>query len=93
MEAFWILLVIVGIGAAMWLYFLPARIATNRKHRNASAIGMLNLLTGWTVIGWVAALVWAFTVAPEAEQPVSKPKPEPKKEPPDDDEPNVYVID
>jgi hypothetical protein len=28
--------------------------------RNASAIIALNLLLGWTFLGWVIALVWAL---------------------------------
>jgi hypothetical protein len=32
-----------------------------RKHPNAGAIAVLNLLLGWTFIGWVIALVWSFT--------------------------------
>ena len=43
------------------LYFLPAIIAGSRSHVNAGAITVLNLLLGWTLIGWVAALVWSFT--------------------------------
>src|SRR5262245_55278826 len=46
--------------ASIPLYFLPTIIASIRRHRNRMAIGALNLLLGWTVIGWVAALVWAF---------------------------------
>jgi hypothetical protein len=42
-------------------YFLPAIIAHRRGHRNAIAIFVLNLSLGWTVIGWIAAVVWAFT--------------------------------
>ena len=26
------------------------------------AIAVLNLFLGWTVMGWVAALVWAYTL-------------------------------
>lgn len=45
---------------ALALYFLPALIASN-KHRNAGAIFALNLLLGWTFVGWVVALVWSLT--------------------------------
>jgi Superinfection immunity protein len=38
-------------------YFLPTLIAGFRRHHNASAIGMLNLALGWTLLGWIAALV------------------------------------
>jgi len=43
------------------LYFLPSLIALIRKHRNQDAIAILNLFLGWTFIGWIVALVWAFT--------------------------------
>jgi hypothetical protein len=40
-------------------YFIPFFIATGRKHRFNIAIGLINLLLGWTVIGWFAAIIWA----------------------------------
>ena len=43
------------------LYLLPAWVAVNRNHHNTGAIFVLNLFLGWTLIGWVAALVWAST--------------------------------
>jgi T4 superinfection immunity protein len=39
------------------LYFLPAIIAHNK--RDSSKILVVNLLFGWTVVGWCIALVWA----------------------------------
>lgn len=50
------LLLILAIGA---LYFLPSILG--RHKRNAAAIFALNLFLGWTVLGWVGALVWALT--------------------------------
>lgn len=41
------------------LYFLPAMIAFQNKKRNKAAITVLNVFLGWSVIGWIAALVWA----------------------------------
>lgn len=48
------------------LYLLPTIIGFRK--RNAGAIFALNLLLGWTLVGWVVALVWALTVedAPNA---------------------------
>ncbi len=43
------------------LYLFPAFIAATRKHKNAGAIFLLNLLLGWTFLGWVLSLVWSFT--------------------------------
>ncbi len=47
------------------VYFLPSFIAAQNKHRNSTAIGVLNLFVGWTFIGWVVALVWACTKSKE----------------------------
>jgi ABC-type transport system involved in cytochrome c biogenesis permease component len=44
-------------------YFLPAFIAFLRAHQQATPILLLNLFLGWTVIGWVCALVWSATTS------------------------------
>jgi len=44
---------------ASYIYFLPAVLGW--KKQNRVAILALNALLGWTLIGWVAALVWALT--------------------------------
>jgi hypothetical protein len=46
-----------GFGLAM--YFLPSLIALGRNKRDITAIVLLNFFLGWTMIGWVVALVWA----------------------------------
>jgi hypothetical protein len=43
------------------LYFLPAIVAAIRHHPNQNAIFIQNLLLGWTIIGWIIALIWANT--------------------------------
>ena len=60
-------LIALAIGGL--LYFIPAIVAESRKHRNSSAILILNLLLGWTFFGWVIALVWAFTDNVRPEEP------------------------
>lgn len=40
-------------------YFTPTFVASYTNHRQARAIFVLNLLLGWTFIGWAAALIWA----------------------------------
>ncbi len=47
-------------GSLLGLYCLPGLIAYRRGHPERVAIGALNLLLGWTFLGWVAALVWAL---------------------------------
>lgn len=48
------------IGLILFGYFLPSFVALVRHNRQALAIFMLNLLLGWTVLGWIGAFVWAF---------------------------------
>jgi hypothetical protein len=47
-------------GFGFVLYFLPSIIAFGRSKRDAVSIFVVNLLLGWTAIGWVIALVWAL---------------------------------
>ena len=58
MEGLVGLVVFVGV---LFIYFIPTLVANDRKHHNATAIFVTNLLLGWTFIGWVAALVWSYT--------------------------------
>lgn len=46
-------------------YWLPSMIA--EKHHNRRAIEVLNLLLGWTIIGWIVALVWSLTNSPKTQ--------------------------
>jgi len=41
--------------------FLPSIVAFVRGHHNRYAILILNILLGWTVVGWALALVWSLT--------------------------------
>lgn len=54
------LLIIPGI-LTQCLYFLPYIIAHYKLHQQQTAIFVLNLFAGWTVIAWIICLVWAFT--------------------------------
>lgn len=40
-------------------YLLPWAVAATRGRSNQAAIGVLNLFLGWSVIGWIVALVMA----------------------------------
>jgi hypothetical protein len=46
------------------LYFLPTIVALNRHLPWTTAIIILNVLLGWTVLGWVGALVWSAMPVP-----------------------------
>ena len=49
------------IASIFIFYFLPALIAFLRQHKNKLAIFLLNLLLGWTILGWVGSLIWSVT--------------------------------
>jgi len=42
-------------------YMLPWAIAVTRGKANAGAVGWVNLLLGWSLVGWIVALVMACT--------------------------------
>jgi ABC-type transport system involved in multi-copper enzyme maturation permease subunit len=42
------------------LYFTPTLIASYRKKKNTTAIGVFNFFAGFTIIGWIICLVWAL---------------------------------
>lgn len=46
-----------------FLYFVPAIIAHNK--RDFTAIFIVDLLFGWTFIGWIIALIWACAAEPK----------------------------
>jgi hypothetical protein len=54
-------LVVIGlIMAAGVAYFLPTIIAVRQNHHLTAAIALVNLVFGFTVIGWVVALCMAL---------------------------------
>lgn len=42
------------------IYAIPSMVAVQTNHPYRHAIVALNLLLGWSFIGWVIALVWAI---------------------------------
>ena len=53
-------LIILAVVAVV-VYMLPAIIALLRGHHKVGSIFVVNLLLGWTIIGWVAALAWSMS--------------------------------
>ena len=58
MHPFAFFIPIFGFGFVM--YFLPSIVALARSKRDILGIVLLNFFLGWTMIGWVVALVWAL---------------------------------
>jgi hypothetical protein len=58
-----VVLVLLGI-VVFVLHFLPTIIAWRRGSKSFLWIFLINLFFGWTLIGWVIALVWALQDGP-----------------------------
>jgi hypothetical protein len=57
LAPFNLILLAIGIG----IYFLPTMLALYRNCHATSWIVMVNVLFGWTILGWFAVLGWAAT--------------------------------
>lgn len=69
------------VGAVCTLgYLLPWAVAATRGARNSAQVFWLNLLLGWTLVGWVVALVMAFR-AHRAEYVIPAPPVQPFPQP------------
>jgi hypothetical protein len=55
-------IVATGIGVAILIvaYWLPTILAKRRRVRGLGQVAIVNGLLGWTVIGWIVALVMAY---------------------------------
>jgi Fe2+ transport system protein B len=45
-------------------YLLPGIVAAIRQHHNQNAIFLLNIFLGWTILGWIIAIIWAVSYVP-----------------------------
>lgn len=50
---------ILVLVAIVLLYMLPSLIAFGREHPRRQDIAVINILLGWTLIGWIAVFLWA----------------------------------
>ncbi|WPB54957.1 superinfection immunity protein [Xylophilus sp. GOD-11R] len=50
--------------ALIALYLLPIYEAAKRRHPRIIPIALIDILLGWTVVGWIVAMVWSVR-APE----------------------------
>ena len=55
------------------IYCLPTIIAVNRNHHNRVPIILVNILLGWSAIGWIIALIWSFTSPASANAVIQPP--------------------
>jgi uncharacterized membrane protein len=60
-NALSILFDIVILACLASVYFYPSIVAAKRKVKNQAVI-LVNVFLGWTVIGWLAAIIMATTM-------------------------------
>lgn len=53
MEGLIIVVLVLGF------YFLPVVIAWQNDHNSLVTIFVVDLLFGWTILGWLACVIWA----------------------------------
>ncbi|MBE7561427.1 superinfection immunity protein [Acidithiobacillus sp. HP-6] len=53
-------LLMIGFMIIIAIYILPVLLAWSLKSPFFLGITTLDLLLGWTIIGWIVALVWAL---------------------------------
>lgn len=65
-------MIVVLIG----VYFLPTMLAFRRERRRKWRIMAINVLLGWTIIGWVVSmlLTYAYEPPPEGEEELDTPR-------------------
>lgn len=65
---------LIALAVMGGLYMLPFIIAKHRGHHAANGILLVNILLGWTVVGWFVSFIWAYSAKPEqpAPQPASE---------------------
>lgn len=53
-----VVIVVVAIIVGLFVYFIPTSVASGKKQ--STQVFVVNLFFGWSLIGWVIALVWAL---------------------------------
>lgn len=50
---------LIVVALVVTFYFIPTVIAWQKDHDSLITIFFVNLLFGWTILGWLAAVIWA----------------------------------
>jgi len=56
---------IIMLILVVMIYMLPTIIAFGREHPQRQDIALVNILLGWTLIGWIGVFLWALLVRTE----------------------------
>ena len=60
MTGIFVVFILVLICLLLALIFLPTIVALHYNAENKTWIFLVNLVTGWTCLGWLVALFWAL---------------------------------
>lgn len=55
---------LIALNASLFalFYFLPSLLGLLRQREARLKLFLVNLLTGWTIAGWVVAFMWALSL-------------------------------
>ena len=56
----WEIALMLLILPSLAVYFVPTIVAIVRHAQNVLGIVLLNIFGGWTLVGWIIALVWSI---------------------------------
>jgi uncharacterized membrane protein len=65
------IVLVLGIAALIvfiGIYLLPTAVGKSRKVQNAGLLFAVNLMFGWTLIGWFGCLLWAALAQDETQR-------------------------
>lgn len=66
-----LIFILIGAALALGIYFLPTLIAYKRHATGFKRILVLNLLLGWTLVGWIITLLAAIVNPRRGSLPVA----------------------
>ncbi|MGU9962208.1 MAG: superinfection immunity protein [Candidatus Puniceispirillales bacterium WSBS_2018_MAG_OTU23] len=55
-----IILIILSLFLVLLLFFLPTIVASYREHKRTGGVILLNILVGWTGLGWILLLTYSL---------------------------------
>ncbi len=72
--------VFIALNAAIFalVYLIPTFVALTRQRDQRLKLFLVNLLTGWTIVGWMVAFIWALALPWDfgrRRRPGSRPRP------------------
>ncbi|QPB12273.1 hypothetical protein [Providencia phage PSTCR6] len=50
----------IGLVIIAFIYLIPTFVGFSRGHLASGAIFVANIVFGWTLLGWLIVLIWAF---------------------------------